>query len=79
MTRKEEKAAARATYLREWSHVLIHRTPPKRKHPSSTPGKDKVGCKASSLDKFMATASRSYRHPDYRAWCASHTGRKRYH
>lgn len=47
----------------------------KGRHKSSTPGSAKGGnCVASSLDRFMAGYSRSYRHPEYQSWCEKKQG-----
>jgi len=61
MSRKEAKARARAAYRAHWK---------KRSSSSSTPGSSKTSdtCRATSLDKFMAKASRARRHPDYQTW-----------
>lgn len=39
---------------------------------SQTPGRQKnpETCQADAMKKFMARSSRSYKHPQYAAWCA---------
>ena len=70
-TNKELKEAARRSYHSTWR---------KKGHGhgigpggSSTPGSVKDGCKASSIDKFMAKAGRSYKHPQYQTWRTAHS------
>ena len=41
----------------------------KKRRSSSTPGCTKAGCKPHHSDKAMAKRSRSYKDPDYQAWC----------
>lgn len=65
---KSQKAEARASYRRQWAK--------KKKRSSSTPGsvKNEATCQATSLQRFMAKAARSRRHPAYASWCASKRG-----
>lgn len=44
--------------------------------PSETPGKDKNGCTASALDRYIARRNRSHKHPKYQQWCDAKTGGK---
>lgn len=41
----------------------------RRKNKSSTRGSEKGGtCVASTLDRYFASSSRSYKHPEYEKW-----------
>ena len=43
----------------------------KKNKGSQTPGSQKGdSCKASPLDRYMAKSGRSYKHPEYPAWCS---------
>jgi hypothetical protein len=45
---------------------------------SQTPGKMKsLNCQATPLERYIARRNRSYKHPGYSTWCASHTGVKK--
>lgn len=47
----------------------------KKRGGSSTPGSTKgENCMASSMDRFMAKYSRSYKHPEYNGWCRRKKG-----
>jgi len=41
----------------------------KKRKASRTAGKEKKNCHASPQDKFMTSRERSYKHPEYIAWC----------
>ncbi len=55
----------------DWKKKSINKT----RKGSTTPGISKGdNCKATPLDKWMAKAGRSYKHPEYSNWCKSHRG-----
>lgn len=61
-----------ASNMGNWKSKIL------RKHNkgSQTPGhkKNAQRCQASPLDKWMAKASRSYKHPQYHDWCVKKNG-----
>lgn len=70
-TNKEVKAEARRNYRSHWRRKGKGLGP----RGSSTPGAKKVDtCQASMMDRYFAGSARSYKHPGYAAWCASHKG-----
>ena len=54
-----------------WKRKIIK----KKGRGSQTTGKTK-GINPSTLDRYMAAANRSYKHPGYAAWCAKYNGDK---
>lgn len=50
----------------------------RKSNASQTPGKKKgENCKADSIDRYMAKANRSYKHPLYIAWYMRKDGNKK--